>query len=141
MTYNLTKEQLEQMIGNETMTSTFSNYGQTVTTTTGTFYTINTGFGTGGGSGGSTITWPYTSNYNFTSAGIKQNNTTLQVNGEGADLLINGKSLKTFMEKVEERLLILQPDPKLLEKYEALRNAYEYYKTMEALITKQEKKD
>lgn len=138
MAYNLTKEQLEQMI-DKTMTSTFSNYGQTVTTTTGTYYTINTGFGTGGVTGGSTITWPYTSNYNFTSAGTKQNN-TLQVNGEGADLLINGKSLKTFMEKVEERLLILQPDPELLEKYEALRNAYEYYKTMEALITKEANK-
>ena len=64
----------------------------------------------------------------------KSNNNKLTINGDDADLEINGKSLKTFMEKVEERLCILQPDPAKLEKYEALRKAYEQYKLLEKLI-------
>ena len=51
----------------------------------------------------------------------------------GADITINGKSLSSFMDKVEERLGILQPKPELLEKFEALKQAYEHYKTLEAL--------
>lgn len=50
-----------------------------------------------------------------------------------ADIKIGHRSLRTFMEKMEQRLAILQPDPELLEKYEALRQAYEHYQTLEAL--------
>ncbi len=38
------------------------------------------------------------------------------------------------LERIEERLLILIPDPSKLAKYEALRRAYEEYKLMEALV-------
>lgn len=52
---------------------------------------------------------------------------------EGGDIKIDGKSLKTFMDKMEQRLAILVPDPEKLEKFEALKKAYEHYKTMESL--------
>jgi hypothetical protein len=51
----------------------------------------------------------------------------------GTDINLGGKSLKDFMAKMEERLAILVPDPKKLEKFEALKKAYEHYKTMESL--------
>jgi hypothetical protein len=51
----------------------------------------------------------------------------------GTDITLGGKSLKDFMAKMEERLAILVPDPKKLEKFEALKKAYEHYKTMESL--------
>ena len=51
----------------------------------------------------------------------------------GADIKIDGKSLKEFMTKMEQRLAILVPDPAKLEKFEALKKAYEHYKTMESL--------
>jgi hypothetical protein len=51
----------------------------------------------------------------------------------GTDISIDGKSLKTFMNKMEERLAILIPDPSKLEKFEALKKAYEHYKLMEKL--------
>lgn len=35
---------------------------------------------------------------------------------------------------IEDRLAILKPDPEKLEKWEALREAYEHYKSLEALI-------
>ena len=51
----------------------------------------------------------------------------------GTDIKIDGHSLKEFMKKMEQRLAILVPDPKKLEKFEALKKAYEHYKTMESL--------
>jgi len=51
----------------------------------------------------------------------------------GTDIKIDGKSLKEFMKKMEQRLAILVPDPTKLEKFEALKKAYEHYKTMESL--------
>jgi hypothetical protein len=51
----------------------------------------------------------------------------------GTDIKIDGQSLKEFMKKMEQRLAILVPDPNKLEKFEALKKAYEHYKTMESL--------
>jgi hypothetical protein len=59
----------------------------------------------------------------------------------GTDIKVDGKSLKTFMDKMEERLAILVPDPKKLEKFEALKKAYEHYKTMESLCFDEEKEE
>ena len=53
--------------------------------------------------------------------------------GAGTDIKVDGKSLKQFMDKMEERLAILVPDPAKLEKFEALKKAYEHYKLMEKL--------
>jgi len=51
----------------------------------------------------------------------------------GTDITVGGQSLKEFMKKMEQRLAILVPDPAKLEKFEALKKAYEHYKTMESL--------
>ena len=59
----------------------------------------------------------------------------------GTDISIDGKSLKTFMNKMEERLAILIPDPAKLEKFEALKKAYEHYKLMEKLCQEQPKEE
>lgn len=50
------------------------------------------------------------------------------------DIKWKGRSLGTMLEAIESRLAILTPDPKKLEKYEALRKAYEHYLLMEKLI-------
>ena len=60
----------------------------------------------------------------------------LKISGDAefeGDVKIGGKSIVTLLEKIEERLAILQPDPKRLARYEALQEAYEHYKTLEAL--------
>jgi hypothetical protein len=51
----------------------------------------------------------------------------------GTDIVIDGTSLKEFMKKMEQRLAILVPNPEKLEKFKALKKAYEHYKTMESL--------
>ena len=58
----------------------------------------------------------------------------LHIEGEGADIVMNGVSLKGILDGITDRLAILQPKPELLEKYENLRQAYEHYKTLEALL-------
>ena len=68
---------------------------------------------------------------NITSAGIDM--------AAGTDISIDGKSLKEFMNKLEERLAILIPDPKKLEQFAALKKAYEHYKLMESLCQEQPK--
>lgn len=60
---------------------------------------------------------------------------------ESGDVKIGDRSLKEFMDKVESRLAILTPDSKKLEKFAALRKAYEHYKTLESLCELEEEDD
>lgn len=53
---------------------------------------------------------------------------------ECSDVVIEGVSLKERLEILERRMSILIPDPTKIEKYEALKRAYEHYKTLEALL-------
>jgi hypothetical protein len=57
---------------------------------------------------------------------------------ENGDIKIGNRSLKTFMDTMEKRLAILQPDPEKLEKFEALQKAYEHYKHLESLCELEE---
>lgn len=50
------------------------------------------------------------------------------------DLIVRGRNICEVIDKIEKRLSILVPDPKKLEKYEALKKAYEQYKLIESLI-------
>ena len=93
---------------------------------TGSAYTVGIA---GAGANGSS--WYTTSGFNGTSS-IDVNTTGIEVKN-GADIKINGKSLSDFMDRVEARLGILQPKPELLDKFEALKQAYDHYKTLEAL--------
>jgi hypothetical protein len=58
----------------------------------------------------------------------------LHLEGDDADLVINGVKLTDILNGITNRLAILQPKPELLEKYANLREAYEHYKTLEALL-------
>lgn len=95
--------------------------------------------------GGSGITNPspvYVSNgtgsSNWSNATTMTAKGKLKVEGEEADIFINGKSLSDWMSAVEQRLNILRPKTELLEKYSALQQAYEHYKTLESLLYEQE---
>lgn len=65
-------------------------------------------------------------------------NNKLILDGEGADVVIDGTSLRKTLTAIQDRLCILEPDLKKLEKYEALRKAYTHYKLMEKLLTEKE---
>lgn len=89
-------------------------------------------------SSGSYITTGSSPNYTFSNISTSYTPTVnIDSNGidikDGGDIKVDGKSLKEFMTKMEQRLSILVPDPEKLEKFEALKKAYEHYKTMESL--------
>jgi hypothetical protein len=51
------------------------------------------------------------------------------------DIKWKGRSLGKLLEGIEDRLALLaEPDPKKLEKFAALKKAYDHYKLMEKLI-------
>jgi len=61
---------------------------------------------------------------------------TLSVTGEAnfeGDVKIKGVSIAKVLEDIQSRLAILVPDPAKLEHFEALKKAYNNYKTLEAL--------
>jgi len=90
---------------------TFSNTAGHVWTTTGTGsspYTIN----------------PYTMNQSG----------KVHITGENADLVIGEKSMRDWMERVEERLNILTPNTKLETEWEELRELGEQYRRLEQHI-------
>ena len=58
-------------------------------------------------------------------------NGRMELKGDGADIDINGKSLKNWMEKVEERLNILTPNPELEQEWDELRRLGERYRKLE----------
>lgn len=65
------------------------------------------------------------STVNITTSGIEMK--------EGSDIKIGERSLIEFMSRMEDRLAILVPNVEKLEKFEALRKAYDHYKLMEKL--------
>ena len=68
--------------------------------------------------------------FSFAGQNIQPSN-TVHIRGEDADLLINNKSLKTWMEKVEERLNILTPNPEMEKEWDDLRKLGERYRKLE----------
>jgi len=56
---------------------------------------------------------------------------SLDIQGKDADIKINGKSMTAWMEKVEERLNILTPNPELEKDWDDLRRLGERYRKLE----------
>ena len=127
-TFTIDNSTMNSMYSSGTITlptTTITNGGNTIgaTGSSGQFYTT----GTNGHN------WNNLPTVNITGTGIDM--------AAGTDISIDGKSLKTFMNKMEERLAILVPDPSKLEKFEALKKAYEHYKLMESLCQEQPKEE
>jgi hypothetical protein len=99
--------------------------------------------------GSNTITGSNGQFYTTGTSGYTINNTSPSVNitsngidmAAGTDIKVDGKSLKEFMNKMEQRLAILVPDPAKLEQFAALKKAYEHYKLMESLCQEPPKED
>ena len=79
-----------------------------------------------------TATGSFTIGPNYSAVGSQlDQNGRMSLRGDNADLDINGKSLKGWMEKVEERLNILIPNPELEKEWDELRRLGERYRKLE----------
>ena len=67
---------------------------------------------------------------------------SLQVEGDAeinGDLKVNGKSILSSLENIEERLAILNPNPELEDRWEELRGLRNKYQQLEKEIIEKEK--
>ena len=75
----------------------------------------------------------YTSNGTYTSSPITSTPSgTLELQGEGADVRINGVSLTSVLKNIEERLNILRPSAELETEWHQLRELGDQYRRLEA---------
>lgn len=85
----------------------------------------------GGGAGAGSLYTVTGSSSTWTS---HRQSSTIELSGPNADIILNGRSLMIILDELQERLMILEPKPELLEKYQALKAAYDHYKILEALL-------
>ena len=85
---------------------------------TGYTYTTNT-------------TSPWINNGVTDNAMVINQSGTIEIKGEDADIKINGKSMVSWMEKVEQRLNILTPNPELEKDWDDLRRLGQRYRALE----------
>jgi len=116
-------------LGTDTFTvstgTSYPNYGAVPTTGTdcGYVYTLpNTVPWISSGGNGTSISDP--------SLKVNQGG-KIQMQGQNADIEINGKSMKAWMEQVEERLNILTVNPDMEKDWDDLRRLGERYKKLE----------
>ena len=67
---------------------------------------------------------------------------TLKVNGNAdfeGDVTIKGKNLTEMLEKIDERLAILHPNPELEDRWDELKELSKRYKELEAELIEKEK--
>lgn len=120
--YSLTSTQIPPL----SIDSNTINWGVPPTSiTTGSFTygtpnTVWTSTGTGNG-----YNWSGTGNVSVEQSG------TISLKGKNADVDINGKSLKNWMEKVEQRLNILTPNTELEAEWDELKELGQRYKELE----------
>ncbi len=97
---------------------------------TSTTYTLGSGLGAQGSHSNAVWTTSGTGWQSAVGATITPS-ATISLKGEQADIDINGKSMRAWMEKVEERLNILTPNPELEKEWDDLRKLGERYRKLE----------
>lgn len=80
---------------------------------------------------GQNTVWTTNTTNPYTAMGAGSSSGKVHIQGENADLVIGNKSMKDWMEKVEERLNILTPNPELEKEWDDLRRLGERYRKLE----------
>jgi hypothetical protein len=123
---------------NSSPTYTISNTSGTATVSSGIYWGVNSGSsGQVYATNGTNTSWA-----NLSLADPDLQGSTLSVKGDAdfeGDVTIKGKSLTDMLDKIEERLAILHPNPKLEDKWDELKELGKRYKELEAEIIEKEK--
>ena len=86
---------------------------------------------------------PYTISNNTGGAGATwtslpvSHSATIQLDGDNADIKVNGWSLVDAIQKIEERLNILTPNPELEQEWDQLRELGAQYRKLEKKVKEQ----
>lgn len=111
------------------------------TFSSGTTYTGGAGSTVGGIAPSEDIAYSINiSDINDTGSEYTYNQPSITFGDSNTDHEVGG-AMRKRLEAIENRLNILVPDPKKLEKFEALQKAYEHYKHLEKLCELEEDQD
>jgi len=142
-TYSINLADLEDTLTDSSISAPSLGYGGTDTITLSDNHIVN---------GGVSLTSPYTftgtigtgfSNTTYTTSGAQgaapwmtqsPASPKIQLNGEGADVEVNGWSLVNAIQKIEERLNILHPNTDLETEWEELKQLGDQYRKLEQHI-------
>ena len=81
-----------------------------------------------------------TSNVISTDPSLKGNSLSVKGNADfEGEVIIKGKNLSEMLEKIDERLAILHPNPKLEDKWDELKELGKRYKELEQELLEKEK--
>ena len=124
--------ELTTSITSGTGTDTITWGNSPIWDTTGT---VVPGYGAAIGNGGTGYTYASPNTVPWISTGTStlsvEQSGTIELRGENPDIKMNGKSMVTWMEKVEERLNILTPNPELEKEWDDLRRLGQRYRALE----------
>lgn len=89
---------------------------------------------------GSASSYTFSTDYNWatTESNVNISNVGVEIKGEG-DIKIGDRSMKEFMDKVEDQLAILRPAPELEEKWDQLKELRRQYEECKQDILEKEK--
>lgn len=128
-----------------TMASGSGSTGQ-ILTTHGVDTISITGAGTGytyspvtGSNGISAVDWSNTISVTSPVYGAMSNSGKLTLNGENADININGVSLVDTLKSLQDRLNILRPNVELEDEWDELRELGEKYRQLETELLEKKK--
>ena len=131
--------------GIDTITLSPSTYGVESLTVPTTYTTTRIGSLSNNtvSTGGYTVVSGAGTGHNWNT--VASNNNTVEINAdgmkikEGGDITIGGKSLSEAIDKIEERLGILNPNPELEERWDKLKELRKQYIEMEKDLLEKEK--
>jgi hypothetical protein len=105
-------------------------------TVTGSPYTVTTSLNPNAYSGGFTAGTGWTGAGTNTTPWFTQSSVAPKINldGDGADIVVNGESLIGMLRCIQERLNILTPNPTLETEWDELRELGEQYRKLEQHI-------
>ena len=124
----------------------FSNMSTMCTTSVDTITIGSQVLGQNNGSSG--VTWSnpiYTASANFgniggfTSPAMLNQSGMLELQGDGADIKINGESLTQTLKTIQDRLNMLRPNPELEKDWDQLRELGDQYRRLEAEFKEKQK--
>lgn len=88
-----------------------------------------------------TLTWSdsnYQYNFGTVNPKVSVDSDGLQIK-DGGDITIGDRSMKEFMDKVEDQLAILRPAPELEERWDQLKDLRKQYESLKQDILEKEK--
>lgn len=83
-----------------------------------------------------TVTGDYSTDYGFNNL---KNSAKLSLDGDDADIVVNGRSLMDALDKIEQRMAILVPNTELESEWNELKQLGDQYRELEAQLKEKTK--